>query len=432
MKFDKSQELLERALKVIPNGTQTMSKCHNQWAKGTAPHYIVRADGPYMWDADGNKLIDTYAALGPILLGYNDPIVKQAMLEQMELGSIFSLSSPLEVELAEVLTEIIPCCDMVRLGKNGSDVTSIAVRVARAYTGKEHLLSPTGHYHGWCDFYAAASALNKGLPESTKTLVEHFKYNDLNSLAEKLKTGKFAAVIMEPCRAEAPAPGFLEGVRALCDQFNALLIFDEIVTSFRWSLGGAQQYYGVTPDLATIGKAMANGMPVAALVGKKELMNELMAGGVFFSGTFLGETISIAASLATINILRDNEGEIYKHIWEKGLAYGEAFNGHCRRLGLDAVVLGIGPLFSLQFNTSDPTGCKDLFCKTMFENGVFAGSAVYITYAHKDAHIEKMIEASVKSLDVVAEALDKGTIDEALDGQRSQAIFKKAISKDEG
>lgn len=431
MKFEKSKELLDRALTVIPNGTQTMSKCYNQWAKGTMPNFIVRAEGAYMWDVDGNKFIDTYGALGPIILGYNNPLVKQAMIDQTELGSIFSLSSPIEIELAETLKEIIPCCDMVRFGKNGSDVTSIAVRVARAYTGKEYLLSPTGHYHGWCDFYAAASALHKGLPESTKILVEHFEYNNLDSLAEKLATGKFAAIIMEPCRLEAPAPGFLSGVRALCDHYNVVLIFDEVVTSFRWSLGGAQQYYGVTPDLATIGKAMSNGMPVSGLVGRKKFMEELIAGGVFFSGTFLGETISMAAALATINILRNNEKEIYSHIWSKGQQYAKEFNEHASAIGLDVEMLGVGPLYNLKFNTSDPAGSKDLYCKTMAENGVFAGSAIYITYAHKDEHMAKMIQASKKSLDVVTNALNNGTLDDELGGNKSAAIFRQVIKKDE-
>lgn len=430
MKFDKSQQLLERALKVIPNGVQTMSKCHNQWARGTVPHFIERAEGPYMWDVDGNKLIDTYAALGPILLGYNNPVVESAMADQLGKGSIFSLSSPLEVELAETLVDIIPCCEMLRFGKNGSDVTGIAVRVARAYTGKEHILSPTGHYHGWCDFYAASSALNKGLPEGTKSLVEHFDYNDLNGLAEKLETGRFAAVIMEPCRYEAPDPGFLEGVRALCNYHKVLLIFDEVVTSFRWSLGGAQQYYGVTPDLATIGKAMSNGMPIAALAGKKEIMEELMAGGVFFSGTFLGETISIAASLATINILRNNEKEIYDHLWQKGLEYQAAFRDYCMMIGLDADLVGMGPLFSLKFNTDDPAGCKDVYCKHMVKNGIFAGSAVFITWAHKDEHIEQMVQASMKSLDAVALATQNNTIEAEIGQQRSQPVFRESTQKE--
>ena len=429
MKFVKSQELLNKALKIIPNATQTMSKCYNQWAKGTVPNYIIRAEGVYMYDADGNRFIDTMAALGPILLGYNYPEVQSAMIKQMKYGSVFSLSSSLEVELAETLTDIIPCCEMVRFGKNGSDVTSIAVRIARAYTGKEHILSVKGHYHGWSDFYAASSSLNKGLPESTKTLVDHFEYNDLNSLVKKLETGMFAAVIMEPCRVHMPEPGFLEGVRALCDYYGVILIFDEVVTSFRWSLGGAQQYYGVVPDIAAVGKAMSNGMPVSALVGKKEFMQELSSGGVFFSGTYLGETISIAASLATIEILRKNEQEIYNHLWGKSLEYKNAFNDYCAQIGLDAEMVGFGPVLHIKFNTNDPGGCKDVYCKYMAKNGIFAGPAVYITWAHKDKHIEKMIRASRISLDEVKRVSDSNTIDKELDGSRSFSIFKESVSK---
>lgn len=429
MNFKSSQQLLRRAVNVIPNGVQTMSKCYNQWAKGTVPNYVVRADGPYMYDVDGNVFIDTMAALGPIILGYNHPVVAHAMTEEIKNGSIFSLSSPIEIDLAEKLVEILPCCEMVRFGKNGSDVTGIAVRIARAYTGKEYILSPTGHYHGWCDFYAASSSLNKGLPESTKDLVEHFDYNDLNGLSDKLKTGKFAAVIMEPCRYEGPKDGFLDGVRALCDHYNVLLIFDEVVTSFRWSLGGAQKYYNVIPDLAAIGKAMSNGMPISAVVGKREFMNELLVGGVFFSGTFLGETVSIAAAIATIKFLQENEDEVYNHIWNKGLDYATAFKDYCIKIGLNAEMAGVGPLFNLKFNTDDPVGCKDLYCKYMAQNGVFAGPALFITFAHKDEHINKMVEASMNSLDAVAKALDKGTIDEELGGMRSDVIFKQSLQK---
>jgi len=429
MKFTKSQELLSRARELIPNGTQTMSKCFNQWANGTAPNYIVSADGPYMWDVDGNKFVDMMGALGPIILGYNHPEVTADMIDQISRGSVFSLSCPIEVELAELLTEIIPSCEMMRFGKNGSDVTGIAVRVARSYTKKEHVLSPSGHYHGWCDFYAASSSLNSGLPECTKSLVENFTYNDLDSLKEKLETGRFAAVIMEPCRLQAPEKGFLEGVRDLCTKYGAILIFDEVVTSFRWSLGGAQQYYGVTPDISAIGKAMSNGMPISALVGKRDLINELTHGGVFFSGTFLGEAVSMAAAVATIKFLRANQDVVYKHIWEKGLAYKAGFDEHCKKIGLDAEAAGFGPLLNIKFNTDDSTGCKDLFCKKMIEQGFFTGTAVYITLAHTDDIIEQAIVATRNSLDAVSKAIQKNTIDAELGGQRSQPVFKNNFGK---
>jgi len=426
MKFDNSLKLLDKALKVIPKGTQTLSRCYDQWAKGTVPIFIDRADGAYMYDVDGNEFVDLMGGLGPIILGYNHPIVNSAIQEQLDKGSIFSISSPLEAELAELLVEIIPCAEFVRFGKNGSDVTSIAVRISRAYTGKEHILSPTGHYHGWADFCAASSTKNKGLPESIKSLVDHFEYNDLDSLEAKLKIGKFGTVIMEPARLEAPNEGFLQGVRDLCTKHDAILIFDEIVTGFRWAIGGAQEYYGVVPDMATVGKAMSNGMPISALVGKKELMKEL-EGDVFFSGTYLGETLSIVSAIATINIMKDNRKAVFSHLWAKGDALRIAFNEHCDEIGLDAEMVGIGPLSNIKFGTSDQSGCKDLFCKLMAERGFFVGVAVYVTLAHSDEVIERAINAMKSSLFEVADALENRTIDTQLGGERSVSIFRKEI-----
>lgn len=404
MNFNNSKKMLNSALDIIPNGTQTMSKCHNQWKQDSVPYFVEKADGPFFWDVDGNRFIDTYAALGPILLGYNNQVVNQSMIAQIQKGTIFSLSSSLEVQLAQKLVEIIPCCESVRFGKNGSDVTSIAVRVARAYTGKDHILSPSGHYHGWCDFYAASSALNKGLPICTRDLVENFEYNDLEGLEQKLQSQKFAAVIMEPCRYEAPKEGFLQGAKDLCKKYGAVLIFDEIVTSFRWALGGAQEYYGVTPDLATIGKAMSNGMPISALVGKKEIMQELDYGKVFFSGTYLGETVSIAASLATIEFM-EGSPDVYDHIWGAGKMCADAFNRKCKDIGLNASMNGIGPIYNIQFDSDE---YRKEYSGYMAEYGVFSGVALYLTYAHKQEHINSIIEASEKSLERVKKYIESG------------------------
>lgn len=422
----KSLELLDRALKVVPKATQTASKCYDQFVKGVHPVFCERAKGCYIWDVDGNKYIDHMMGLGPIMLGYNHPRTNKAIQDQLKLGTIFSLPHRLEVELAELVKEVVPCAEMVRFGKNGSDVTTIAVRIARHHTGKDAILSPEGHYHGWNDIFAAVSPRDYGLPKVMKELVERFPFNNLPALEEKLQTGKFACVIMEPATLEGPAPGYLQGVKDLCQRYGAVLIFDELVTGFRWSLGGAQELYGVTPDLATFGKAVANGMPISILAGKASLMECLK--DVFFSGTYLGDALSLAAALETIKELRENKDVIYKHIWTMGDHLRNSFNDECKRLGLDGEMFGLAPRHNVKFNVSDGSGAKDLFHQEMVKGGIFMGTQIYVTAAHKPKDIEKTIRVAKKALKVVARAVKKNNIDAKLEGERSGAIFKSQIT----
>jgi glutamate-1-semialdehyde 2,1-aminomutase len=365
-------------------------------------------------------------ALGPIILGYNYGRTNRAVKRQLKKGMIYSLASPLEVELAELIREVVPCAEMVRFGKNGSDVTSIAVRIARHYSGKELLLSPEGHYHGWTDFYAAVSPRNYGLPKCMHELVHRFKYNDLADLEKYLATGQYAAVIMEPVALEPPVKGYLKGVRALCDKYNTILILDEMITGFRWALGGAQEYYGITADIATYGKAVSNGMPLAVLCGKTKYMQELDK--VFFSGTYLGDALSIAAAIETIKELKENHHEVYTHIWEQGERMAAAFNTYAREIGVDAEMFGTGPRHNIKFNVADASGAKDLFHQEMIARNIFMGTQIYICWSHTPAHIDKTIRAMKQSLNVVKRALVENKIDTMLRGDRSAAIFKQATA----
>lgn len=421
MEFKKSFRLLDKAIKVIPKGTQTASKCYDQWAKGTAPVFCEEADGAYITDVDGNRFIDYMMGLGPIILGYNDKKVNKAIRKQLKKGSIFSLSSPLELELANLIQSIVPNAEMVKFGKNGSDITSIAVRIARAYSNKELLLSPEGHYHGWTDFAAAVSSRNRGLPKCLTELVHRFKYNDLEDLEKYLSTGQYAAVIMEPVSLEEPKNGYLQGVRDLCDKYNTILIWDEMVTGFRWSLGGAQQYYGVEADLVTYGKAIANGMPISVLAGKRKYMQELDE--VFFSGTYLGETLSIAAAIATIKQLKKDK-DIYRRIWTNIYRLKAEFNMHAHNIGLRAHMFGAGPRVNVKFETDDPSGAKDLFHQEMIAQGVFVGTQIYVCGAHTAGDIDHTIFAMKNSLDVVWKAVANNNLDEMIRGERSVSIFK--------
>ena len=266
-----------------------------------APVFLAKGKGCRVWDVDGNEYIDYIQGLLPNILGYAHEEVNAAVAEQLGQGHSFSLPHPLEVELAERLTRLIPCAEKVRFGKNGSDATSGAVRAARALTGRERIACCG--YHGWQDWYIGSTTRNAGVPEAVRALTHPFVYNDLGSLQKLLQEhkGEFAAVIMEPVNFWPPAAGFLEGVRELAHEHGALLIFDEICSGFHFGLGGAQKKFGVTPDLACFGKAMGNGFPISCVVGRADVMKVFE--DIFFSFTFGGEVASMAAAMKVLDVL---------------------------------------------------------------------------------------------------------------------------------
>jgi glutamate-1-semialdehyde 2,1-aminomutase len=266
--FKKSNQFFKKVSEIIPLAAQTFSKSYLQYVKGNAPLFADRAKGAHIWDIDGNKYLDMINSLLPVVLGYQYKAVDDAIKNQLKKGIIFSLSSPLEYELAILLKKHIPCAEMVRFGKNGSDVTTGAIRLARAVTGRDRIV--VCGYHGWHDWYIGTTARDLGVPEDTKKLSHKFIYNDILSL-EKIfneNQGKVAAVIMEPMSYEEPKDNFLQKVKDLTHKNGALFIFDEVITGFRYNLGGAQKLFGVTPDLATFGKSMANGMPISVQIGR--------------------------------------------------------------------------------------------------------------------------------------------------------------------
>lgn len=419
--ISKSLELWDKAKTLIPLGTQTASKGPNQYVLGVHPIYLKSGNGCIVKDVDGNKYIDHVCALGPIILGYNNKRTIKAVTRQLKKGSTFSLMHPFEVELAELLVDIIPCAEQVRFGKNGTDVTLAAVRVARSYTGRSHILKPHGHYNGFGDWAAASTDRDFGVPGCLKELIETFPYNNLEALEQKLSTGKFAALIMEPIQQEIPKPGFLEDARDLCDKHNTILIFDEMITGFRWALGGAQEYFGVTPDISTFGKAIANGMPLSVVLGKEKYMNELNK--IFFSMTFGGEACSLAAAIETIKELKENREQIYSHIWGQGARLQSTFNNRAKMLGIDAEMTGQAPWHNVVFRMEDGDGFADLFRQEMIKQGVLMGRAIVTTWAHKNKHIDKTVMAIGHSLDVVGEAIENGGADQYLEGKRSFPIF---------
>jgi len=260
-KFKKSQELLNKAYALIPSATQTFSKGPNQWPQGASPHFIEKGLGAWVWDVDGNKYLDHLMALGAVILGYGNQQVNNEIKKYIDSGMVFSQMHPLELELSEKLVNLIPSAEMVKLFKNGSDATTAAIRAAREFTGRNHIAFCG--YHGWHDWYAATTSRSHGIPDFNKELSHQFNYNDVDSLRSLIQKfhKKIGAVIMEPVGVEKPNEGFLESVREICTKEGIVLIFDEIVTGFRFHIGGYQSLCGVTPDMSCFGKGMGNGMP---------------------------------------------------------------------------------------------------------------------------------------------------------------------------
>lgn len=299
-RYSKSTNFLHRAEKSIPLGSQTFSKSRTQYPVGVSPLFINKANGTYVWDIDGNKYIDLVNSLAAITIGYKNKKIDDSVRKQMKKGSIFSLPGILEAEVAELIIETVPSAEMVRFAKNGSDVTTAAIRLSRAYTGKEEIAFCG--YHSWQDWYIGSTSMNKGVPKDVAKLSHRFIYNDIESLRRIFHTrsNKIAAVILEPMTSEYPKNNFLSEVKDLAKINNSVLIFDETITGFRYSIGGAQLEFQVTPDLTTLGKGIANGYPLSAIVGKKEIMKEME--NIFFSGTFGGELLSLAAAKTVIQM----------------------------------------------------------------------------------------------------------------------------------
>lgn len=425
LKFKKSQEFFAKASKIIPLAAQTFSKSYLQYIKGQAPLFIERGKGSYVWDLDGNKYVDLINGLLSTVLGYQYPAVDKAIKQQLKKGISFSLSSPLEYELAQLLIKHIPCAEMARFGKNGSDVTAGAVRLARAVTGREHIA--LCGYHGWHDWSIGTTARYLGVPEATRKLSHTFKYNDIESLEEVFKKnpGKIAAVIMEPMNYVEPQEGFLKKVKETAHKNGALLVFDEIITGFRFSMGGAQKLFGVIPDLATFGKSMANGMPISALVGKKEYMEKV--GDIFYSFTFGGEALSLAAAIATIKEMEKKKA--LGDIWKKGKYLKDGTEKLLAENGLANIIkIGGKPCWQV-FLISGSNGYGDLEIKSYLQQEILQEGFLWygqhnMSFSHKQEDLDRLLKVYGRVFAQLKDLLDKNKLKEELKGEPITNIFK--------
>ena len=427
--YNKSNALLERAKKVTPLGTQTYSKSYRYYCEGSAPAFIDHGEGCYVYDIDGNEFIDFVCGLGPVTIGYNDKRVNTAIINQLRKGISFSLQTEVEVLLAEKLVDIIPCAEMVRFVKNGGDATTAAVRLARAYTNRD-VIAFSG-YHGMHDWYIGATSNNRGVPKAIQTLSKPFIYNDLDYL-EKLfneYSGKIAAVIIEPIQGNGPNQGYLKRVKELAHNNGGLLIFDEVVSGFRYALGGASELYEVTPDLAAFGKGMANGLPISAVAGKAEIM-KLIEDGIFISTTFGGEALSIAGALETIKILE--EPGAYEHIWNLGGLMKNGLIDLIDKYELNNVlsVSGLEPHCGLLFEGSgklDYLDINSIFSNSMTEYGVLSVGINNLSQSHTKKEIDIFLAAAEEGMKNINIAIKADSMTSVRVNGRVDPVFKRNI-----
>jgi len=405
--FKESEKLLTRVKKIIPAGTQTFSKGYKYYPVGASPLFMEKAKGCKTWDVDGNEYIDYVMGLGAVSLGYRYPAVDGVIEYQLRKGITFSQPSPLELELSESLLELFPYADMVRFSKTGSSVVEGAIRIAKARTGRNHVAFCG--YHGWHEWFACTTNLPKGTNVMLPQYMHRFTYNDIDSLKMILETHTVAAVIMEPVTIELPKPGFLSDVENLTREHGALLIMDEMVTGFRFHLNGACEFFGIHPDIATFGKAMANGMPLGTVIGKKDVMEEFEE--CFFSTTYGGECLSLIASIATIHEMGDNN--TIEHCWVMGKRLLVGLD----LLGIKYKGYGCHPQLVLP---DDSPEYKSLLQQELAQQGVLIHNGLLINfcYMHKEDDIDFTIEAFNRAMYAIKNGV-------TLKGNVVKPVFKR-------
>jgi len=426
MNFPKSDDLYARAQKIMHPVTQTLAKGPGQYTKGASPKYVKRGQGAHVWDVDGNEYIDYQMGIGPLSLGYAYPKVDEAIKAQLADGITFSMMHELEVELAELVSEVIPNAESIRISKTGADVTSAAVRVARAFTGREQVLCCG--YHGWHDWYIGTTSRSAGIPQATKDLTTAFEYNNLEGF-KALLNEDVACVILEPFIYDEPKDNFLHEVARLCKENGTLLIFDEMWTGFRIAVGGAQEYFGIKADLATFSKACANGMPIALLTGREDVMR-LFEQDVFFFTTFGGEALSMAAAMATIQELRDKN--VPAVLAAQGKKLKDGYNQIAADFGLSSYTKCYG-YDCRTLVTFDPSGGNPLEIKAyvqqeLFKRGIMWSASHNMSFSHTDEDIAKTLAAYGEVLALLKDAIEKKDVTSRLEGEPVEAVFRKVTN----
>jgi len=433
MNFDKSRQLRERAHALIPGGAHVYAKGDDQYPL-LSPGFIERGQGCHVWDVDGNEFIEYGMGLRAVSLGHGYRPVVEAAYRQMQLGTNFVRSSPIEIACAERLAAVIPSAEMIKFAKNGSDVTTAAVKLSRAFTGRDMVaVCADQPFFSVDDWFIGSTALSAGVPRAIQNLTVKFRYNDLAGLEALFERHpeQIACVILEAETTVRPIEGFHEGLQNLVRKYGALLILDEMITGFRWHLGGAQTYYGLRPDLSTFGKALANGFSASALVGRRDVMERgglrHDKGRVFLLSTTHGaETTSLAAAIETINVYeREN---VIDHLYRQGRRLKDGINREIANNHLEEYfsVLGREPnlVYATRDNNKNPSQAfRALFLQETIKRGLLMPSLV-VSFSHSDADIERTIEGVAEALGVYRKALEDG-VEKLLIGRPLKPVFRE-------
>jgi len=402
MNFKKSFELLEKSKHLIPGLTQTFSRASTSFVEGAYPVYAKSARGARMKDVDGNEFLDYYLGLGPITLGYNYEPVNRAVINQLNDGILFSLPHPLELELSELISKHVKNADMTKFEKSGSNALTGAVRAARAFTGRDKI-AYCGSAGVWHDWQAIMVSRNKGVPEFNRDLIHVFNYNDADGLEQIFEDNpnEIAAIVIEPTYLDKPKEDFLKRIRELADKNNSLLILDEVVTGFRFDLGGGQKYFDIDGDLICFGKGIANGFPLSVITGKKEFMK--IFDELWVSSTNNSETLSLAAGITTIKEI--DEKKTIPYCWNLGTKLFDGWNKSAEKYGLNTKMIGYPVRMTMKCYDSknnESILLKSLILQELIKKGIFMSPGPsFISYSHT----ENDISFTLNSLDEVFEKI---------------------------
>ena len=433
---NKGQSLYRKAKRLIPGGTQLLSKRPELFLPDQWPSYYAKAKGAEVWDLDGNKYTDvSYMGIGACILGYADPEVDKAVKAAIDSGSMCTLNCPEEVDLADLLLALHSWAEMVRYTRTGGEAMAVAVRIARASTRKDRVVFCG--YHGWHDWYLAANlgeedALDghlmpglepTGVPRCLRGTAFAFQYNKIEELKAVISQyrDEVAAIVMEPVRNYEPEPGFLEEVREIADSIKAVLIFDEVSSGWRLTTGGAHLLYRVTPDIAVFAKAMSNGYPMAAIIGLGEVMQA--AQDSFISSTYWTERIGPVAALATIR--KHQRYNVAEYLIKVGKHIQSGWKSAADLHHLKISISGIPPLGHFSFDYENGEAIRTLFTQEMLQKGFLATNAFYASYAHQDHHVESYLRALNETFSIIARAVEKGEVEKLLKGPVAQSGFRR-------
>jgi len=432
----KGQKLYKEAKLLIPGGTQLFSKRPEMFLPEQWPAYYSKAQGCTVWDLDGKRYSDmAYMGIGACTLGYADPDVDQAVIDTIKRGNETTLNAPEEVELAELLLKLHPWAKMVRYARTGGEAMAIAVRIARAATGKDTVLFCG--YHGWHDWYLAANLASdkildghllpglepRGVPRGLLGTAIPFAYNDTQEFIKQFNKHRMqlGAVVIEPIRNHFPDKDFLETIREETQKAKIPLIFDEVTSGFRLALGGAHLVLGIEPDVAVFAKGISNGYPMAAVIGKKEIMQA--AQETFISSTNWTDRIGPTAALATIRKVKKNN--LIEHLNSIGKLIQEGWKNLAKKNGIKITISGIYPLSHFEFNYKNALAIKTLMIQLMLEKGFLATNAFYASYAHKPAHVKKYLQALDETFATLNSAIDQNSVEKKLKGPIAKSGFKR-------